>query len=69
MEDPKISNPEMKSAQTKSNKNNAVGPDKIVIKILVAIDDFGIDKITEIINNIYDNDDIPEDVRHFHSVV
>lgn len=61
MKDPKIFNPEVKLAQTKLINNNAIGPDRIVIKI----DDFVIDKITEIINNIYDNDDILEDVRQY----
>lgn len=42
------------------NKNNAAGTDVIVIERLSASDNFGIDKITEVINEIYDSGIIPE---------
>lgn len=40
----------MKSAMATLNKNKAAGADGIEIEILAALDNFGIHKITHIIN-------------------
>lgn len=42
------------------NKNKPAGADGFVIEMLVVLYDFGIDKIIEIINEIYRNGDIRE---------
>lgn len=42
------------------SRNKTAGPDEIVIEMLSALDDFRIDKNTEIIKEIYDTGEIPE---------
>lgn len=37
-------------ALAETNKNKAVGPNELVIKICSVLDDFGINKIAEMIN-------------------
>lgn len=44
-------------------RNKATGPDGIVIEMLAALDDFCIDKITDIINEIYNSGYISEDLN------
>lgn len=46
----------------KLKRNNVVGPEGIVIEMLVALHDFGIEKISDIIHEIYNSCDIPEDL-------
>lgn len=46
--------------------SKSVGPDGIAIEILSALDYFGVDKITEIINVIYDTGNILEDYSRIH---
>ena len=43
-------------------KNKAPGPDGITTEMIKALDDFGIEKITILANEIYDNGKIPEDL-------
>lgn len=45
------------------NRNKAAKPDEIVIEMLLALDDFRINKITEILNEIYDSGEIGEDLN------
>lgn len=45
-----------------SKMNKEARPDGILIKLLVALDCFGIDKLTDIINEIYDISGISEDL-------
>ena len=59
---PKILKSEIEAAINKIKKNKAQGPDNIVIEMIQATGDFGIDKITEISNEIYDSGKIPEDL-------
>lgn len=51
------------------NKNNAAAPDGIVIEILSALDDFRIYKIIEIIIEIYDSGNIPENLNRLIFIV
>lgn len=44
------------------NRNKVAGQHGIKIEMLWALDDYRIDKIIEIINELYDNDDITEDL-------
>ena len=39
-----------------------MGPDGIVIEMIKALDDFGIDKLTIMANEIYDTVKIPQDL-------
>lgn len=43
-------------------KNKAAGPDGITVEQLTAPDEFGIDKTTEIMNQMRDSGEIPEDM-------
>lgn len=43
-------------------RNKAMGPDQIATEIIVALDDFGLEKLTESINEIYDNGEVPKDL-------
>lgn len=52
----------MKSALDKINRNKAAGPEGILTEILSASGDFGINKIIEVINEIYDSGDITENL-------
>ena len=38
----------------------AAGPDEIATEIITALEDFGIEKLTECINEVYDTGDIPK---------
>ena len=42
--------------------NKARGPDGIVIEMIKALDDFGIEKLTIMANEIYDTGKIPQDL-------
>lgn len=44
------------------DQNKAARPYEIVTEMLTALDDFDIDKITEITKEIYNSADIPEDL-------
>lgn len=44
------------------NWNKATDSDGIMTEILSAFDDFSIKKITDVINEIYNSGDIPEDL-------
>lgn len=58
-EGPVVLKSEVKSTLAKGNRSNASRPDQIVMEIVSAKDDFRIDILTEIINEIYDSSGIP----------
>ena len=62
MEGPKIKESEVKEAIRKTKRNKAAGPDEITTEMIVALDDFGIEKMTQVANQIYDSGTIPEDL-------
>ena len=43
-------------------KNKAAGPDGVVIEIIEALEEYGVEKLTEVINKIYDDGKFPEDL-------
>lgn len=49
----------------KFNRNKSTWSDGIVIEMEAALDDFDIDKVTDIINEILNRDDILEDLNLF----
>lgn len=53
----------IKSAQFTMNMNKAAEFDGIVMEILLVLDNFGIDQITEVINEISDGSNIPEELN------
>lgn len=44
-------------------RNKAAGPDKAVIEILTTLEGFGLEKLTEIISEVNDSGEIPEDLN------
>ena len=60
MEGPKILQTEIRAAVNKMKKNKASGPDKIVVEMIEALENFGIQRLPTIGNIIYDTGKIPE---------
>ena len=61
IEGPRILKAEVTAVIAHTKRNKAAGPDGIVVEMIEALEDFGIDTMTEIINEIYDSGTIPED--------
>ena len=59
---PNILQSEIRAAVSRMKGNKARGPDGIVIEIIEALDDFGIEKLTIMANEIYDTGKIPQDL-------
>ena len=51
---PKILKDEVRAALNKLKCNKSPGPNEIVADQMKCLDEFGLDKITEILNEIYD---------------
>eukprot|EP00795_Rhopilema_esculentum_P008226 gene8226-biopygen9334 len=58
----KILKSETESALKKMKKNKAAGPDEITAEMLTFLDDLGMDKLTEVVNKVYDSGEIPDDL-------
>ena len=43
-------------------KNKIAGPDGVVIEMIEALEEYGVEQLTEIINKIYDDGKFPEDL-------
>jgi len=59
---PRIPKSEVRSAIRMMRKNKAAGPDGVVVEMIDALEDYGVDKLTKVINNIYDDGKFPEDL-------
>ena len=53
---------EIVAAMRKMKSSKATGPDSISVELLEALEDYGIDKITTLLNQIYDSGHIPPDI-------
>ena len=62
IEGPQILASEVGEAIRRMKSNKAAGPDGIVTEMVVALEDFGIKKLTEVINQIYKDGQFPEDL-------
>ncbi len=62
MEGPPIIQPEVKEAIRKMKRNKATGPDEIAVELIKSLEEFGVEKLTELLNEVYDTGDIPEDM-------
>ena len=62
IEGPRILRAEVTAAIAHTKRNKAAGPYGIVVEMMEALEDFGIDTMKEIINEIYDSGTIPEDL-------
>ncbi|XP_037779155.1 uncharacterized protein LOC119575579 [Penaeus monodon] len=60
IEGPIILKSEVRAAVNKMTKNKAAGPDKIMTEMIVPQEEFGIEKLTDVINEIYDSGEFPE---------
>ena len=61
-EGPQILKSEVEHAVKMITKGEAPGPGSINIELLEAMEEFGVDQITKIFNNIYETGKIPEDL-------
>jgi hypothetical protein len=61
-EGPRILKSEVRSAIKMMRRNKAAGPDGIVVEMIEALEEYGIDRLTDIINKIYDDGEFPEDL-------
>lgn len=59
---PEILKSEVRPVLDKMNRNKTEGEDRIVIEMLTAFDNFGIDKTAEVISKIYNSGKIPENL-------
>ena len=62
IEGPNILKSEVRTAIKMMQKNKAAGPDGVVIEMIEALEEYGVEKLTEIINKIYDDGKFPEDL-------
>lgn len=60
MKGPRIFKSELRPVLSEMKRNKTAGPDEIVKKILSASDDFRIDKVTKLINEIHNNGEIED---------
>jgi len=61
-EGPNILRSEVRTAIRMMKKNKAAGPDGVVTEMIHALEDYGVDKLTEVINKIYEDGKFPEDL-------
>ena len=59
---PPIMQSEIKSALQQTKQRKSTGPDGVSVKMLQALRNFGVEKLTEIANDLYNSDDIPEEL-------
>ncbi|GFN97983.1 dolichyl-phosphate beta-glucosyltransferase [Plakobranchus ocellatus] len=59
---PPIMKDEIRAAIRKMKAGKATGPDKISVEMIEALEEFGIEKVTELLNEIYDTGQIPTDI-------
>jgi hypothetical protein len=62
MKGPQILEAEVENAIKELKKGKAVGPDLIPVEAYEALDEWGIKKLTMLLNNIYDTGNIPADM-------
>ena len=53
MEGPEILKSEVRAAMAKMQRNKSAGPDEIVIELVTALEDFKIEKVTEVFFLLY----------------
>ena len=59
---PKILKAEVRAALNRLKCNKSPGPDEIVAEQMKCLDEFGLDKITEILNDVYDSGEMPNEL-------
>ena len=61
-EGPSILKEEVESALKKMKNNKAAGPDEIRVELIKSLEEFGINKLTEILNEMYESGNLPDDL-------
>ena len=62
MQGPRILKAEIEKAINHMKNNKATGPDEIAVEQIKGLGEFGIEKLTLILNEIYDSGEFPEDL-------
>ena len=62
IEGPNIPKSEVRTAIKMMRKNKAAGPDGVVIEMIEALEEYSVEKLTKIINKIYDDGKFLEDL-------
>ena len=62
MDSPKILRSEVQVALKKMKRHGAAGPDEIFTAMIISFEEYGVSKVTDIINEIYDTGETPEDL-------
>ena len=62
IEGPEILKSEVRAALQKMKRKKAAGPDEVIMEMIDALEDFGIEKLTKVLNVVYDSGEIPEDL-------
>ena len=62
IEGPRILLSEVRSAISMMKRNKAAGPDGVVMEMVEALENYGVMKLTEVINKIYDDGKFPDDL-------
>ena len=62
MDDPKILRSEVQAELKKMKRHKAAKPDEIVTEMITSLEESGVSKVTDILNEIYDTGEIPEDI-------
>ena len=61
-EGPKILRSEVRTAIKMMRRNKAPGPDGVVIEMIDALEEYGVEKLTDVINKIYNDGQFPKDL-------
>ena len=59
---PPVMKDEVREAMRKMKKGKANGPDGLSIELIEALEEYGIEKVTTLLNEIYDTGQIPVDM-------
>lgn len=62
MDGPEITTEEVKAAIKNMKTGKSPGPDEIAVEMIKALDEFGVTKVTELANKIYQSGSIPDDL-------
>ncbi|GFR82666.1 hypothetical protein ElyMa_000632200 [Elysia marginata] len=59
---PPIMKDEVRAAIRKMKAGKATGPDGVAVEMIEALEEYGVEKLTSILNEIYDTGEIPADI-------
>ena len=59
---PKILRSEVQAALKKMKRYKTAGQDEVVTEMITSLEEYGVSKVTNITNEIYDTGEIPEDL-------